>query len=175
MLSNERGSVAYEDFYDKAEDNIILQNDSFVLLQDKERNESYTIYFNESISAIDIILNIKYAITFCSAEEKNNSYVICYRTFNTEKLNQLFFEQLNKNKKGVTAIEVDELNCQLRRTYEIFLRNLLLDNGYSLNGSTFITLCDMECFLNSAGKLCLSGDVYIYFNWKNITNKPTAK
>lgn len=165
----------YESFHERDADTPALKNKYFSLIQNQNSKEAYYVYFRDSISAIDTILSIKQAITFCTAKEKDNPFFIYYRTTNTENLNHLFLKKHNQNKQHMAPTAIDELNLEISSSYNIFLRKHLFDNGCILDDSVFITTPDMQCGLDNTEKLCLYGGVCIYFNWQNITNITTSE
>lgn len=162
-------------FYKRTEEFIVIEKDHFFMVQNNNFKKEYFIYFNASISVTDIISSIKQAVSFCSVKEKNNSYFIGYRTEDVAKLNQFFLKSLNTDDEHLTQIEIDELNLKISSMYDIFLRKLLFEAGYRLPDSAFITTPDMLCGLNDKGKLCLYGEVYIYFNWQNKTSSSVSE
>ncbi len=168
-------TIAYVIFYERTEEIIVIENDHFSMTQNKNFKEEYFICFNNPISVTDIMSSIKQAVSFCSIKKKNNSYFIGYKTEETEKLNQLFLKKLNTDNEHLSQIEIDELNLKIGSMYDIFLRKLLFDAGCHLPDSAFITTPDMLCGLNDEGNLCLYGEVYIYFNWQNITGSSVSE
>lgn len=162
---------AYKPFHEKDDKILVLRNKYFFLIQDLNSKEYYNIYFRDSISAIDTIKSIKQAIIFCAAKERNNPYIIRYRTTNTEKLNHLFFEKHGLNKKHLTSTEIEV--SKISNSYDIFLRKQLFDNGCILDDSAFIITPDMDCYLDFDNKLGFYSQISIYFNWHNMTNYPS--
>jgi len=164
------GAYAYqlaqekEDCSLKAEE-VVFKNDCFLLAKDQSPDFCiYSIYFNDSISARDILLSIKQVVEYCALSEKDNPYFIRFGTEDAESLNRLFWEYLNKSGRlSPTEIENDLKICS---RYKDFLRKHLRDRGCILSDSVILTTPEMGYILGFSDDPDLYGEVYMHFNWR---------
>jgi len=161
-LAQEKKRVVFKD------SDVVLKNDGFLLTREQVLGyHKYHIYFNE-ISASDTILNLKRIIEYCARAENGNPYSIYFSMGDTERLNCVFLEGLNKRKR-LSQEDMYESFKTLGR-YKGFLRKHLCMIGCVLDDSTLFTMEDAGCYENENKELYLSGEVCIYFNWQKISN-----
>lgn len=164
------GAYAYklsqekEDGALKAEE-VVFKNDCFLLARDQGPEFSiYSIYFNDSISARDTLSSIKQVVEYGALAEKDKPYFIRFGTEDTEKLNHLFWECLNKGGR-LSQTEIED-NVKTRGRYKDFLRKRLGEIGCVLSDSVILATPEMCYILGYSDDPCLYGEVYMHFNWR---------
>ena len=164
------GAYAYklalenEDCTLKAE-KVVFKHDCFLLAQDQSPDFCiYSIYFNDSISARDTLLSIKQVVEYCALSEKDNPYFIRFGTEDTESLNHLFWEYLNKSGR-LSQTEIED-NLKISSRYKDFLQKRLCDIGCVLSDSVILTTPEMGYILGFSDDPYLYGEVYMHFNWR---------
>jgi len=154
---------------DLKDETVVSKNDSFLLTRDRCPEFCiYSIYFNDSISASDTLLSIKQVIEYCALAESNNPYLIRFGTEDTERLNHLFWEHLNKS-GHLSQRDIDD-SSGIRSRYKDFLREHLCGIGCVFNESAFLTTPEMGYILDFGADPYLYGEVYMHFNWQNMPN-----